>query len=266
MIFDEKSPDFTGIVKNNTFIDGHCWDTYQEASRTGVPFDMYLLTDIKNSNMPDYKLYIFMNTYYTDKATRDAINAKVRKNNAVAVWCYAPGYITDSGFDVKTMQELTGIEIAEEKEQKTLSLDITDKNIPITKYTNKTSQYTLGPIFYVTDKNVKVLGTADGKPALVLKEFQNWKSVYTLMPLNKEILTGLIEYAGIHIYSTSGDVFIANKSYLMLHTSTQGDKTIKLPGRYNVKEILTGKEIGKGVSEFTEKLPAMSTRIYYIYN
>lgn len=266
IIFDEKSPDFTGIVKNNTFIDGHCWDTYQEASRAGAPFDMYLLKDISNSRMPDYKLYIFMNTYYTDKATKDAINAKVRKNNAVTVWCYAPGYITDSGFDVKTMQELTGIEIAEEKEQKTLALEVTDKNNPITKYIKKTNQYTFGPVFNVTDKNVKVLGTAEGKPVFVIKDFQSWKSVYTLMPLNKEMLKGLMEYAGVHVYSRSNDVLLSNKSYIMLHTSTEGDKTITLPGKYNVKEILTGKEIGKGVSEFTEKLPAQSTRIYYLYN
>lgn len=263
-IMDEKSPDFTALVKNNNFMDGLCWDTYQEAAKMGAPFDMYLLPDITNPKMPDYKLYIFMNSFYTDKETRNAIAAKIRKNNAVAVWCYAPGYITENGFSTESMKELTGIEFSELREQKTLTLNISDKANPITKYTKTFKTYTFGPVFNVTDKDVKIIGTAENKPALVLKEFGNWKSVYSLLPLNKELLTGLCEYAGVHVYSKSYDMLTANKSFIMLHTSSDGEKTITLPDNYNVKEILTGTEIGKSLNKFTEKLPAQSTRIYQI--
>jgi len=263
-IMDEKSPDFTALIKNNPFMDGLCWDTYQEAARMGAPFDMYLLPDIKNRAMPDYKLYIFMNSFYIDKETRSAIAAKIRKNNAVAVWCYAPGYITENGFSAEAMKELTGIGLAEHKEQKTLTLSITDKTSPVAKYVKTFKSYTFGPVFSVTDKDIKVIGTADNKSALVIKEFSNWKSVYSLLPLNKELLTGLCEFAGVHIYSKSYDMLTANKSFIMLHTSSDGEKTITLPDSYNVKEILTGQEIGKGLNKFTEKLPAQSTRIYQI--
>ena len=263
-IMDERSLDFTALIENNNFIEGLCWNTYQEAARMGAPFDMYLLPDIKNPKMPDYKLYIFMNSFYIDKETRNAIAAKIRKNNAVAVWCYAPGYITENGFSVENMKDLTGIELSELKEQKTLTLSISNKASPITKYTNTFKTYTFGPVFNVTDKDVKVIGTAENKPALVLKEFSNWKSVYSLLPLNKELLTGLCEFAGVHIYSKSYDMLTANKSFIMLHTSNDGEKTITLPDNYDVTEILTGKEIGKGLNKFTEKLPAQSTRIYQV--
>jgi hypothetical protein len=263
-IMDEKSPDFTALIENNNFMDGLCWDTYQEAAKMGAPFDMYLLPDIKNSAMPDYKLYIFMNSFYIDKATRDAIAVKIRKNNAVAIWCYAPGYITENGFSVEAMKELTGIDLSEIKEQKTLILNITDKTNPIAKYVKQLKPYTFGPVFNVTDKNVKVIGTADNKPALVIKEFSNWKSVYSLLPLNKELLTGLCEFAGVHIYSKSYDMLTANKSFIMLHALSGGEKTIILQENYNVKEILTGKEIGKSLNKFTEKLPVQATRIYQV--
>ncbi|OGV35181.1 MAG: hypothetical protein A2020_11615 [Lentisphaerae bacterium GWF2_45_14] len=262
IIFDEKSLLYIASPKNN-FLDLQTWHAYEEATRCGAPYDFYLLEDIKNSAMPDYKLYVFLNAYYTDDATREAIAQKVRKNNSVAVWCFAPGFVSPSGLGTETMYQLTGIKLKEERVEKTISLEITDKAHPITKFAKKSNPCTFGPLFYAEDNNAKTLGTADGKPIFVIKEFKEWKSVYSLMPLTAELLTGLCNYAGVHAYSQSGDILTANKSYIMLHTSTSGNKTITLPCKQDVKEAFSGRIVGKGISSFTEEnVSAIETLIY----
>jgi len=264
MIFDERSTLFTSVPKDN-FIDHHAWGVYQNAFRMGTPFDMYLLDDLDNPAMPDYKLYIMLNTYYTDSKTREMINNKLRKKNAVIVWCYAPGWITPDGFDTKAMELLTGFKFKVSEEQVKMQLSISDKNHPITSRADKMESYLVGPIFSVDDPEAKIIGTAGGMPALATKENENCRMVYSLMPLTVELLQGLCDYAGVHVYSRSSDVFIMNKSYIMLHTSTAGDKTIQLQDKYNIEELFSGKKMGQPASQIIEKnLPAQETRIYHI--
>ena len=60
------------------------------------------------------------------------------------------------------------------------------------------------------------------------------------------------------------DVFNANKSYLLLHTTTAGKKTFDLNGKYKVKELFTNKNFGGKSASFTDDLPAKTTRIYQL--
>ncbi len=261
---DEPSANFTGVPKNN-FMDRLTWGTYEAASMMGAPSDFYLLDDIKNPQLPKYKLYVFLNAFQINEATRKAIAQKVRKNNAVAVWCYAPGFIGPNGFETQPMKKLTGMALEKEDAEKTLSFEITDAKHPIMKWVQKLDAVTVAPSFYVSDKAAKTLAsTPDGKPVIAAREFGDWRSVYSLAPLSKELLMGLCDYAGVPVYSRSFDVFNANKSYLMLHSTTAGEKTITLPRTSKVTEILTNKVVARDAKTFSETLEAGVTRIYRI--
>ncbi len=264
LIFDERSTLYSAF-RNNSFLDNHIWQLYLNALKMGAPIDTYLLEDITNPRMRDYKLYIFMNTYYTDAKIRNEIADKVRKNNSVAVWCYAPGFITGNGFDEKTMRELTGFTLHHEMKENPLKLEITDKQHPLTRYAANMETYNVGPVIWSDDPDAQVLGKAGGKVALAVKKFKDWTSVYTLMPLNKELLGGLCEFAGVHRFNKDYDILTANKSYLMLHASSAGDKTIQLQVPSTVTEVFTGQIMGENVKSFTDKnVPAQATRIYQI--
>ncbi|OGV40245.1 MAG: hypothetical protein A2020_09930 [Lentisphaerae bacterium GWF2_45_14] len=97
---------------------------------------------------------------------------------------------------------------------------------------------------------------------MAVKQFQSWRSVYTMVPLSKELLMGLCEYAGVHVYSKSFDVLYANKSYITLHAITGGTKTISLQGKFKVLDGLTGKIIATDVREFSDDIPVGETKIY----
>ena len=265
ILIDEESMHYINDSMNpliRSFI-GYCLDA---AARMGAPFDVYLLDDISNANFPDYKLYIFLNVFYTNGTMRTSIQQKVRKNNAVAVWLYAPGFITDTGFSETAMETLTGITIKHTQAQAKDWLKITNFSHQITKYSSAAIlKYDSGPLFWVEDTGVQVLGhNSSNKASLVVKEFQtpNWRSVYCAMPLTEELLRGLCDYAGVHLYTKTGDVIYANRSFLMIHTNKEGYKKISLPANYDVYELLTNTIVGQNIAEFGEILPAKTTRVY----
>jgi hypothetical protein len=93
----------------------------------GAPWEPYLLADIANPNLRDFKLYIFLNTFRVTPQERAAIHAKLKRNNATALWVYAPGYITDDGLSTDAMRELTGISIVEDAPMGELHIDVTNR-------------------------------------------------------------------------------------------------------------------------------------------
>ncbi|MBQ7176504.1 MAG: hypothetical protein IJS08_03735, partial [Victivallales bacterium] len=69
--------------------------------------------------------------------------------------------------------------------------------------------------------------------------------VWCILPPTASLLTGLCDYAGVHVYSRSGDVFIANSKYAMLHTSGNATREISFPKSGNVTELYRNVDYGK---------------------
>lgn len=55
-------------------------DMRRTLSRSGVPHDFYLLSDIGHRDMPDYKMYVFLNGFPVSPHLREAIRTKTRRN------------------------------------------------------------------------------------------------------------------------------------------------------------------------------------------
>ncbi|MEN6497789.1 MAG: LamG-like jellyroll fold domain-containing protein [Thermoguttaceae bacterium] len=236
----------------------------------GAPFDMYLLSDLADRRMPDYKLYLFLNSFQLDERLREAVKRKVRRNGAVAAWFYAPGFVRpDGSFSDDAMQDLTGLRIRHTLGPERLRLAVTDYAHPITGEVQRSDTLPvtalLSPAFWADDPEAQVLGRlgADGRAGLVVRDFGTWRSVYSAVPgLPNGMLRGLVRYAGGHVYSNTDDPLFANDNYLMIHTATAGPKRLALPGRRDVLDVMTGQSVGKNLSVIEADLPAEVTRIY----
>lgn len=230
----------------------------------GAPFDTYVLSDIGNPKLPEYKLYIFLNAFKLDAGTRAKIDAVVKRQGKTAVWVYASGYVTDTGFDEAGMAALTGMTIKASNEGMPYDLALTGAKHPVTAAfpARRQEKWSLTPSFSVADPTATVLATTASRPTLAVREFEGWRSVYSAMPVKRELLNGLCRYAGVHVYSDSADPFFANAGYAVIHTATAGVKRITLPVPADVTELVTGKQVGKGLSAIEQDLPAGVTRIY----
>lgn len=244
-----------------------------ELSRTGVPFDTILLSDIKNKELPDYKVYIFLNSFYLEQPKRDMINEVVRKKGKTAVWFYADGFINEKGISEKYISDLTGIKVKyiEEKMQQTIK--ITNRSHNITKKLEEgyvlPSTVNNGPIFYVEDPSAITLGCIkhDNKdlPGLVVKKSKDWTSIYCSIPfISRHILRGIFNDAGVHQYIDTEDIINVNKSFLSIHTKDGGKKKVVLSSPRKIKELFTKKDIGNNLASFEIEMEPVSTLLFQI--
>jgi hypothetical protein len=239
--------------------------TYTCTTTAGAPCDMYVTTDLLHPGMPDYKVYVFPNLFHADAAMRAAIECKVKKNNAVAVWLYAPGLLSEKGADVEQSHSLTGMTLRMMTEPANLQMQIARSEGPIGRIDTGFGIYTaVSPSFEVADPAARIVGTVAGKPALAVKQLDGWRSIYSLTPLTSDLLREIYDYAGVHVYSQTNDVLAASAGFVMLHTASSGDKQIRLPRPCAVTELLSGQKLGDGVSVIEESLPSQATRVYQL--
>jgi hypothetical protein len=267
----------------------------------GMPWEPHLLSDMGNPNLKDFKMYIFLNTIKVSAEQRTAIHARLRRNGATALWVYATGYI-DQTCDVENMSALTGINLAEDMSYGELHVDVTQLKHPITRGLPKGLAYgtdervediiryydhriylkdprdpglerdlpgfRISPRFYADDAEATVLGllrAGINKPGLVVKEKDGWTSIYSAAPIvPSALLRGIARQAGVHIYSEADDVVCANKHFLSLYAPKAGKRTIHLPQRATVIDVLRGVVIAEDVTEFPLELPEHSSFLYQL--
>ncbi len=261
----------------------------------GAPWDPYLLSDIDNPRLRDYKLYIFLNTFHVTPRERKAIQTCLKRNGATAVWVYAPGYIQNN-LSVDNIQALTGIHVAETDSAGELHVDISSFDSPYTRELPNPTAYgtdvnvagikhwydhqlylkdprdpslqrdlpgfRISPQFWSDDPRVEVLGTLAGvnKPGLVVKQMPGWTSIYSSAPiLPAALLRNIARAAGCHIYSDGGDVVYADREFLGVYSPAGGKRTIHLPERSNVTDLLNNKTLAQDTAEFSVDLPPNTT-------
>lgn len=234
-----------------------------EIGNIGMPFDSYYIEDLANENMPDYKLYIFINAFSVGESDRVAIGKKLSNNSATALWLYGSGVIdTDNHtFDEKNIARLTGINVKCVKERfnpqftvhentygietdgrklgihdKAMFNNISGKNRFIRTETN--------PWFYVEDDLAETIGkyTANDKTAVAAKNNNGYISVfYGGFALDARFVAHLAVKAGCRRICRSDDVVYANNSYLTLHCCFDGVKSLDTNGR-SIREVYSGIE------------------------
>ena len=194
----------------------------------GIAFDSYVLEDIANPNLPDYRIYYFPNAMSVDTALRAKIKERVRRTGKTAIWSFAPGYYDGSTNSVELIADLTGLTL--------------DEHYPV-------ATGTYARTFTCQDPTV---------------ESNGWTSVYLSMPSCPEDLRNVFRAAGAHVWSSSSDVMAIGRGFVMIHASSDGEKEICLPARHDVVEIFGNSPERRDVATFTETLKKGETRVYQI--
>ncbi len=269
----------------------------------GAPWEPYLLTDIGNPELRDFKVYLFLNTFHVSPEQKELIHEKLKRNNATAIWVYAPGYIRNEKLSAEAISELTGIKIAEDMSEGELRVEITDYRHAYTetlpegfvygtdvdvesiirwydhqiylkdprdpKLERDLPGFRIAPRFYSVDEDADVLGMLAevGKPGLVVKkQVEGWTSVYSSAPIiPAPLLRNIIRYSGGNIYSEGNDVVYANNSSLCIYSPGGGERIISLPGEKLVVDLLSNRVIANNSAEFTLDLEPNSSILMGLY-
>ena len=269
LIIDEES--MQGASLHTTRDTVELFRNY-EMARIGAPIDQYYHNDMSDPNMPDYKLYVFVNSFIITPEEREVIHKKLKKNGAVALWIYAPGIIDPTSIDNKISEDnieaLTGIKckIENEKHDSHFRWNGTEHKIsekidkrevfgtidrkrlfgPVGQKFDIRNQYDtyMFPTVYSIDENAEnpAYFLTSGLPAVTVKECSGFTSIlHGSKYLKNKTLREIARFAGCHIYNEVDDTLYANRNYLTLHSSKTEKKHLKFQDNVTLTEVYENK-------------------------
>ncbi len=266
VIHDEHSADYFAWPnsKNKRFFNLLMHNFHYASPRAGTPMDFYLMDDIADPRMKDYKLYLFLTAVEVSPEMRQAIRKKLAGNNASAVWFFAPGLIEKGRFAPDAMEKLTGIKFDVRMGTEKLKV-LPVKGSALFAKAGNIPEMHYGPVPVPVSKNQKVHATAAGRPAVVeLPGTNGSRSFYSLLPPDAEMVRALAKMCGVHTYLETPDIFNINSTHIMLHASSAGVKKVKLQGKHNVYDAATGRKLFSNVSVFELPMKRYESRILAI--
>jgi hypothetical protein len=68
------------------------------------------------------------------------------------------------------------------------------------------------------------------------------------------LLRSIARDAGVHVYSDADDVVTANRNFLCIYAPKGGKRTVRLPQRATVVDLLDGRTIARDVASFEPEL------------
>ena len=254
---------------------------WKELALMGVPFELNSLSELNEESAKQYKVVIVMDAFYLNDAQRDRIERAVKRDGKTVVWMYAPAIIDrEKGLDAELVSKMTGFSLKArdgELHQEALSVKLSS-DLPAFASVNNTSitprsyeydprRIVLGPTFEIADDNAAILGhyVKDGKPAVGVKKFNEWTSVYCALPcLNAPLFSGIFADAGIHRYSTEDAYMEIGNRFISIHATAKGyNGEIALPKETVVYDVFARKSMGR-VSSFKLEMAPFDTKLFFL--
>ncbi|MDD5663445.1 MAG: hypothetical protein PHT71_04195 [Victivallaceae bacterium] len=253
---------------------------------SGVPYDSYFFDDLIATTHGDrYKVYVFLNAVELTSAQREFIEKKLKRGGKAIVWLYAPGYLNGkSPNDASVVSAVTGMNVNMELEPKEFEVYPVQSQHPLSEGLLPRQGY--GDIFRLTQgaDTMKAINVSrftvndpqseviaryafDDAPAIAVKKFPNWTSVYVTASsgLSPELLNNIAKQAGAYRLCPPNMVQSSmNGSFLSIHAIKSGNITFSLPYQARVTDVHSKKEIPVKMQKFNIYLKAGESRWFNI--
>jgi len=269
LVIDDASPRFAhlGSELNQYFT---AMPRQFEWSDLGFPVDTLLLSEVPA--LRPYKLYVFLNCWHVDTATRAALSTRLRHNGMNAIWFYGAGFYSDAHHGTACIGELTGINVYSESGPAAPAIQLRDSGHPLLEQSLTTPRGALrfgvgltperqhrlvrdnprgwetpaAPLFIVDDADATVLGhyVHDGSPGIAILERGGWSSLWCGAPmLPGWLLHRVAMAAGVHAYTPPGCQVWQRGPLLAVYAPAGGPVTLSArPGHLLTPLIPKGSE------------------------
>ena len=239
-----------------------------EMNSSGVPFHLYLQSDISNPKLPDYKMYVFLDAYHLTAADWSAIQ-NLRRDGKTICFIHAPGVVS---------QQLLGVNSASDAIAKVTGIHVVDNGEALVGL-KPAAKSTFGggdlisygnipaPTFAVDDANANIVAdyAFDHKPAVAMRDFGSWKSVFFGgIGMDAFFFNALAREAGAWVAAPAGNAVYANQHFLTIHAMYPGDKTVQLLQPSKVTDLADGKVLSTRTQTLHLKMQRGETRWFYL--
>jgi hypothetical protein len=263
------------------------WELKCGLARCGVPYRVYLLEDLALERFPPHRLFYFPNLFRVTDAKLRLLRERVFRDGNAVVWGPGSGLSDGERIGPDSAERLTGFafELLNVNHPRRTHVQRFDHPITagLAADTIYGSPLAYGPVLYPTDglslglcwtkagRNrsglaVKTLGAGaagDGAAGRAARGAGDWASVFTTaVPLPAGLWRNLARYSGTHVYCESNDILLADSSIVALHSIQSGRKVLRLPGRFDVEDLVAGSPVGTGLASIAFELNAPETRVF----
>jgi hypothetical protein len=275
MIVDDSSPlyeDSTSGYQNIACI----WQRVNGLAHCGIPYRIYLLSDLEKAAMPDYRCYYFPNLFMVDDARLDLLRRKIFRDGRMSIFGPATGITDGETLSATGAGRVLGVEMELFRGHSQHHVILQGPH-PIAQALPASLTYgdplpygpQLAPAKGVLDPRTEKVGMgtvnwAFNRPGLFVKDHGTHKIAWTAaLPMPANLLRELARWGGCHVWCEEDDVIQASDSIVSLHSVKSGPRTIKFATPRPVTDLLTGKKLGDALSEITVEVTSPETVIYY---
>ena len=285
MIIDDTSPiweDYTSGFQHLAVLR----QRVNQLAQTGLPYRVYLLSDLKREDFPRFRAYLFPNLFELNDRRIELIRDKVISHGSIAIFGPGTGIINDGERGAEAASELLGMPLELKMKEVARYVQVYggahpalgDLDGPMTFG----DSYIYGPVI----QPKRELGAAvelgkgstwwrSNRAGLVLREFGKGAAgndkpgergaddgavVFSVAtPIPSRVLRSLALYGGCVPWSAAGDVVAANANMLAVHSTRAGARQIRLPRQATVTDARTSETLVQDASTFEltlEQAPA----------
>ncbi len=287
MILDDSSvleTNGTGNYLNEAVM----WEQKMGMARAGVPHNIYLFDDLTLDNFPDQRVYYFPNLFRVDGRRMEILRKKVFRDGHVVIWGPGSGISDGDKISAESARRLTGFPFRMIPVNTPRRVLLSNFDHPVTA--GLPADLTIGGPLAYGPLLLPLDGTELGaawvigglqNAGLAIKEFGkgatnsgiagprgegDYAAIFTVaVNLPAALWRNIARYAGAHVYSETNDVLVADSSVVALQSLQSGRKRIVLPGRFRVRDVVTGEDYTPApTQEITFDLKAPQTRVFQL--
>jgi beta-galactosidase len=225
-------------------------DQVQQLNTSGVPYRLYLQSDLADPRLPEHRAYLFLNPYWLGESERQALE-RLKRDGKTLIFLQAPGVVNASDA-AETVSALTGVRVVPAAGVVRPALEALPTDHPLVRdldgYLGTSSWPGNSPCFAVADPQATVFARYRGtdQAAAADRDFGTWRSVFIGVPgLTDAFVHNLARNAGCWCAAEAGDAVYASDRFITLHAIFPGAKTLHLARPARVTDLTSGQVLGE---------------------
>ena len=234
--------------------------------RSGLSWDHYLLSDLGNSAIPDYKMYLFLTSASLRPEQINYIQKNLQKKGKFLIFIHNAGWALGDGFE-QNIQKLTDMRVKADLDNTKPQQLISTEDDSLSNGIGTIRMDYPGPLFYVEDSSAKTLACYAGtkKAGMAVKRNTGWTSIYiaTLGGFNPQLLRNIAAEAAVNPIGPMDDVTYSGNGFLVIHALSAGEKTLRWSGASEIVDLITGETIAHIAESITFPMKYQETRWFH---
>lgn len=215
------------------------------AFRSGAAVRTVLLQDVLDDIAPGAQVYLFVNAFRLTEAERSRLHARLQRDQACAIWCYAPGYLAPTP-DTAAVSDTVGMKVQQVKAPAAAGSLFTLGGRWLAEGAEIGDPTPFEPLFSIDDPDADVIAQYKGSPkgSIALRVLpEGWTSIYVAEPtmtpgLLRELLRiierrSCFKFTGREFYDAAN----VGLNLVGIHAKQPGEISLSLGNVYDIKDL-----------------------------